>query len=554
MATQTQTLAPPRSFSAAGASLGIFVAAAVIVVAHAPLLAVQAQRLWLKPHYQFFPLALVGSAILAVERLRQPGPVSPGSPLYSYFLAGFCWLLLAAAELVDSSWLATVAAVALGPTLLYALGGKTLLQRSLPAWILLLLVIPPPFNWDNRLVVGLQHVTTQWSSKALDLLGVYHVMSGNVVEIAGRRLLVEEACAGVNSLFSVLACTLFFVFFTRRPFLRGVLLILATIAWVLLANVARVVAVAYLSSVWGIDVAEGWRHDALGFLLFGVALCLIWSSDRLLLLLSPARARVQRVTNGLGEKEVQTSDGPAMAPEQPKGGLGCWLLAAAYSLIILAHFGLRDANAADIDSGPGVVAACIPHLKADTLPAQFETWQQKAFGHDTRNPGSAYGEFSTFWTYRRGNLAAVFSLDHPFSDWHELPECYTSQGWTIEDESFHRLKTGGTDSAGAFVEVRLARPGYRSGHLFFCLVNDHGAFLDPPHFRKIRSEKQAGPLDLLWDRLQGKTAPRRHAPCSIFQVQLFVEGSLPLGDDDRTGAAALFGNGLEMLRRQWASD
>ena len=125
------------------------------------------------------------------------------------------------------------------------------------------MAVPLPFGLDSRFVLSMQTVTSRWSSWVLDFLGVYHQLSGNVVEIAGNRLLVEEACAGVNSLFSLVACCLFLIFYLRRPGVRAVLLVAATLGWVLVCNVVRVTMIAIAADRWHYDLATGWRHDAL---------------------------------------------------------------------------------------------------------------------------------------------------------------------------------------------------------------------------------------------------------------------------------------------------
>ena len=148
------------------------------------------------------------------------------------------------------------------------------------------MIIPPPFGLDWKLITLLQTVTGRAASHVLDLLGVLHVMEGNIVHVPGRELLVEEACSGIHSLYVVLASTLFFVLWARRPLFSALILILAGFAWVMLGNIARVVTVAYLGTRWGIDVGEGWRHEVLSLFFFLVALGLLASTDSLLTFLS----------------------------------------------------------------------------------------------------------------------------------------------------------------------------------------------------------------------------------------------------------------------------
>jgi exosortase len=546
------TLTPPlptiRKDRAGAPPWGILAAATCVLLAQLPLLTVHAQQLWVRPHYQFFPFVLLGAVVLALARFKEIAPLTPGAPFRSYTLVAMAWLLLAGAELLYSSWLAAVAVLVVLLAFLYGLGGSRLVRLMLPAWALLWLAVPPPFGLDNLLIWSLQSLTTRWSSGVLDLLGVYHVMLGNVVEVGGRRLLVEEACAGVNSLFSVLACTLFFVLLVRRPLVRSLLLIVAAVAWVLVANVARVVGVAYLSSRSEIDLATGWRHDAFGLVLFTGALLLIWSTDRLLLFLAPARVRPPQPRDAA---EGQASSAPA---EPRSAWIGAWAIAVAYGTLAVGHVSLYGLEFLERAASGGTVSASVEQLQADSLPAQLAKAEQKAFATESRNTGSAYGEFSKSWTYQLGSHAGVFSVDYPFWTWHELTVCYVGQGWKVEDNLAHPGKPADGTTTEGFVEVRLSQPGGRSGHLFFCQLNDHGVVLEPPAHRNETSlQRHESALLRIWDRLHGRTPPARTAsPGPVYQVQLFVESVAPLSPAERAEAEAAFLQGVRALRERWS--
>ena len=363
--------------------------------------------------------------------------------------------------------------------------------------MLLGLIIPPPFELDRQLILALQSLTVRWASAVLDFFGVYHVMAGNVVEIGGRRLLVEEACSGVNSLFSLLACTLFFVFLVRRPLVHALFLLMATVGWVLVANVARVVTVAYGTIHWSVDLAEGWRHEALGAAVFGVALALVWSTDRFLLfLLSPTASAALRPASAVASSEGATS--------LRKIPLAIWPVVAAYLLLLIAHFALYGGAVSEVKTTAGPVPAVVEKLDADSLPAQFEHWQRLGFAADARNPGSAFGEFSKTWSYQNGQNMAGFSLDYPFPSWHDLTRCYTGQGWAMDEQAVHKpAQADGADQDG-YVAVRFTKPGFRSGYLLFCQFNKDGAPLDPRLGAAYLSVyRQEAALRHWWYRLQG---------------------------------------------------
>ena len=533
---------PPRALP-----WGRLAVVAIILAAHLPLLVLHARQIWMRPHYQFFPLLLVGAVVLAFVRLRGAGPFTPAPAVRAGLLLGSAWVLLAAAELLYSSWLGATAALAALAALLYALGGGRLFRTLLPAWVLLWLFVPPPFELDRQLILGLQSLTTRWASGVLDFLGLYHVLAGNVVEAGGRRLFVEEACSGVNSLFSALACTLFFVFLTRRPPLRASLLLAATAGWVLAANAARVAAIAYLLGRWGIDFSEGWRHEALGAALFVAALGLVWSTDRLLLFLAaPSVAAAPR--------PAAQRPAPAPGAAGPRTGSPVgWAFAGAYLLLLLAHFGLYGATPADAAAEGGPVAAAVERLDADSPPDRLDRWQRLGYAPESRNAGSAFGEHSKTWTYQAGPNTAALSLDYTFPCWHDLTRCYTGQGWTMDGQVVRQADGEAGGPPDGYVAVKLSKPGYRCGYLLFCQFDPRGEALEPRLGAAYLSlYRQEAAVRRWLRRFQGgPDLPPSDPPGPVYQLQLFVESYSPLGAAEQVEAETLFLQGLRSLRGRW---
>ena len=529
------------------------VVAGVVLAAHLPLLVLHARQIWMRPHYQFFPLVLLGAAVLAFARLRRFGSLSPAPPLRAGLFLAAAWVLLAAAELLYSSWLGAAAALVMTAAMLYAVGGARLFRAAAPAWLLLWLILPPPFELDRQLILWLQSVTARWASGVLDFLGQYHVMAGNVVEIGGRRLFVEEACSGVNSLFSALACTLFFVFLVRRPPVRAVLLLATTVGWVLASNVARVAGIAYLLGRWGVDLSEGWAHEALGAGLFVAVLALVWSTDRLLLFLA-APAATAPPKPAAGPAAPASADAGPRRP--PRSVPAVWAFGVLYALLLLAHFGLYGAPAADAPAEGGPVAAAVERLDAASMPDQFERWQRLNYAPATRNPGSAFGENSRTWSYQAGPNTAALSLDYTFPAWHDLTRCYTGQGWTMDEQAVRKADGAAGAPADGCVAVKLSKPGYRSGYLLFCQFNRDGAPLEPRLGAAYLSLYRQEAALRRWLRLLqgGPDAAPPDPPGPVYQLQLFVESYAPLSASDQAAADALFLHALRSLRKQWRPD
>jgi exosortase len=518
--------------------------------AHLPLLLAQVTQLWIRPHYQFFPLVVLGSIVLAAIRGKGLGQLDPGLPRWSYLLVVSAALILAVGALLESSLLGAFALLLSLAALLYGVGGRRLLLALLPAWALLWLAVPLPLELDRKLILTLQALTTQWSSHLLDLLGVYHVMAGNVVEVSGRRLLVEEACSGVNSFFVVLACTLFYAFWLRRSAVHTVLLLAAALGWVLAANMVRVTGVTYVTLRWNFDLTVGWRHEACGFLLFGLALLLVWSTDGLLLfLLGPG------VTPGREPVAVPPRVEPATRlPAFRRTWLASPAVAVVYAFLVAAQwpsFGLSGAAAAPAGPSSGPV---LDTLSAETLPARWERWERLGFTTETRNPGSNFGETSKVWAFHLGQNVAAFSLDYPFPSWHDLTRCYTSQGWLIDDQQV-LAPAAGDDLSPALVEVKMTKPAYRAGYLLFAQLNRRGAELEPRRGGAYLALHRHGTTLQRWrQRVLGQPVASEEAEAPVYQVQFFVETYTPLSEAEQDQARAFFQQGLGAMRALWPAE
>jgi exosortase len=503
---------------------------AVPLAAHLPLLAKHAGVLWIRPHYQFFPAVLLGALVLAVVRLRSGGGYAPGRAWAAAL--GLCasWALLAAGVLLDSPWLAAVSALVLLPAVAYAVGGGAACRRLWPTWVMLCLVVPPPFELDRALILWLQAVTTRWASQVLDVFRVYHAVSGNVIEVDGRSLFVDQACSGVNSLFSLVACTLFLVFLTGRGPVRGVALLVAAFGWVLVANVARVVGIVLLAAWSGIDVSGGWRHEVFGLVVFGLAVGLLVSTDQFLAFLSAK------------SDPVAAPEPPAAAPEPRAGAVGRLAAGAVPAFLALMAFHLAQPGSVSLGA-----KAPRPDVRADLLPAALGGWERQDFRTHAREVGSFFGDFSDMWTYRRGDRSVLVSLDHPFPGWHDLTRCYTGQGWQVQTQ-------GVVPEAGGFLEVRMEKPASRAGYLVVAQFDRTGRPLRP----------RPGGAELAADRLGANVTRLRHRlglaaavveadpPGPVYQFQVFAESYSPLSAEDAGGVRELFGGLLSSVRAGWS--
>jgi exosortase len=525
---------PARRSAVARGAWPVGATLAVMGVAYLPLLVLQARLTWGHPHYRFFPLIVLGAGLIGARAPSRLGRLVPGGGRCLTAMLGSSWALLAAACAVGSAWLATVGAMVALLAIAHALGGGRLMRSLLPAWGLLWLAIPPPLGLDYQLVTLLQGQATSLSSRVLDMLGVFHLREGTVIRLTSGRLLVAEACSGIHSLFAVLAGTLFLVVWTRRSAVRGCALIAAAVTWVFLGNVGRIVAVVYVGTPGRLDLSTGWKHEAVGLVVFALALGLTASSDCLFSfgrnVLYLRRTLAQQALIGspraASPDRIAMADGSGMRTRLPalsRTRLASWRLAAVFGvLIVVQPLLIRSLLEDYLLPGP-LAAGQLRAVHASDLPAFWGPLEQQAFSTVERDRGSDEGRFARRWTYRWAARSIVVSMDGPFQGWHELTRCYVANGWTVRERS---VQSTGTH-AGAIAVVRLVRPEGREGNLLFSVFNEHGAVLEPDNF--------GGRLGLL-DEL--RNCWRRQSRQRTYQLQLWTEGSTALTPSDLGQALA----------------
>ncbi|MBB73879.1 MAG: hypothetical protein CMJ75_05120, partial [Planctomycetaceae bacterium] len=414
-------------------NLGAYLLIVLYSVACAPLLWILAQRLWRSEHYQFFPIAILGAGYLAYTQLGDPNAMIPGARLLRNVATLVVLLLTAVAVVLESPWL--VAAVALLALLcfIYVVGGLLLVRRWLPAWVVLALAVPLPLGIDLQLILILQRIATRWASGCLDLLGYRHLVRGVVIEVPGHSFLIEEACSGINSLFAALTCALFYAMLLRSGVLRTLALLVLTTLWVVAANAVRVALVTIAGSQWDLPLTEGVGHAAVGFVLFAFVLVMVLSTDRLLLFLVPRSEAIWQ--SGWSQARrlfpefvlrrlAPTSDASVTTePSRPVVRPAAYLLGSPITWISLASLtGLVLLQASDFLLARS--AALPPDLLASSdsqlLPAEWNGWRLTNSEQIQRKANNVNGMLSRTWTYVRGPLSVVVSIDGPFVGWHNL--------------------------------------------------------------------------------------------------------------------------------------
>ena len=218
-----------------------------------------------------------------------------------------------------------------------------------------------------------------------------------------------------------------------------------------LGNVVRVVIVVGATAHWKVDLASGWRHEVLGFLIFAVVLGLTLSTDRLLQFLS-AMTTIRLIWPGYhhGTREDNATKKAAVVipPPTQLADLGqTWLVSrriAAVSVVVgvlqVVWLWPLLVEALRGYSGPLPLQSLVMTLKSlseSDLPDHLGPYRRRRFETKVRGAASSFGEFSREWHYRSDIVPVTTAVDFPFRGWHELTQCYQALGWTLKDRVIH---------------------------------------------------------------------------------------------------------------------
>jgi exosortase len=138
-----------------------------------------------------------------------------------------------------------------------------------PLCTLTLMIAPPSFVYE-RLTIDLQLLASRLGETFLEAIGYSVMRDGNILELVGIKLSVEEACSGLRSLLSILfMCTLYNYSFVKGAGQRTLILLLA-IPVAILGNAGRIVATG-IASQYNRELIKGVSHEAFGYISVVVA-------------------------------------------------------------------------------------------------------------------------------------------------------------------------------------------------------------------------------------------------------------------------------------------
>ena len=260
------------------------VAGLVVLVAllYSSILGLLVQNWWTDPNFShgFFVPAF---SILVVWQRRKALAILPVEPSWSglgiIILALLVYLLgVIGAELFlsRSSFILLLAGL-----IIYFLGWGYFRALIFP-WAFLFLMVPLPTLVLSEVTFPLQFLASNLASWLLALVGVPVLREGNVIHLPTMSLEVVEACSGIRSLVSLVTLAVIYGYLMESDIWMRVVLALAAVPIAIAANSLRIMGTGLLGLYWGPDKAEGFFHTFSGWVIFILALGMLFTLHRVL--------------------------------------------------------------------------------------------------------------------------------------------------------------------------------------------------------------------------------------------------------------------------------
>ncbi len=230
---------------------------------------------------------LFSRSFYRVQNLTAKGP-----PIVAYILLSVAGLMYAVGRSQTVVQLEGLGVVLFAVAVLILTYGPSAFRLVWFPFFLLLFTIPLPGLMVQTITAPLKAAVSYVAELILYSID-YPISRTGVILIVGQyQLLVADACAGLNSLFTLEAIGLVYLQLMRYSSrARNIALAVAVIPCAFLANVVRVCVLVLVTYHYGDEAAQGFIHDFAGILLFVVATVAIISVDKVLsLVFSSAEA------------------------------------------------------------------------------------------------------------------------------------------------------------------------------------------------------------------------------------------------------------------------
>lgn len=267
--------------------------AAAIGLLYVPAYAELARTIWATDEQGHGPIILAVSAWLLWRKrhLLAAEPAAP-RPLAGWTLLAFSLALYALGRSQDIIMFAVGSQIGVLVALLLVFKGWGAIRLAWFPLFFMLFMVPLPEALVAAVTAPLKSAVSAVASWLLYHVGYPVGRSGVIMTVGPYQLLVADACAGLNSMFTLEALGMLYMnLMNYTNATRNVLLALLLVPTAFVANIVRVMILVLVTYHFGDEAGQGFVHGFAGMVLFIVALALMLVLDRVLGLFLPAQRR-----------------------------------------------------------------------------------------------------------------------------------------------------------------------------------------------------------------------------------------------------------------------
>lgn len=452
------------------------------------------------PQYEFAVVFLLAWIGIVVIRRKEYFIEAPRATRIGVGLAVGAFLSLATGALITSSWFIYLAFV-LGVGALFAFVGNWKGSYPLlPVWASLLIPLRPPLGYDQTALNNLRLIASEGASRIADLIRIPHLLQGNVFFLADKQMFMDDACSGIISLLTCMACAALIAIWRRRGMVHFLLLVAAGGFWAVIFNIARV---EVLLGAWhwlAIDLTSGWKHDVLGYIALTGGVLFLLASDSgfhwLLQDTSEIRSKLTKFWNARIAspdprvvEEATTKGSPwklifgRIRPTRGYVILACTLLIL---FVIQTPNEIKNLNLFGKDTSFSVA-----EIRPAPLPESIGDWR-RVEGKDSSDIWRLGHEVKSLQaTYARGKDSMVLAVAHPYDHWHDITVCYELGNWKIDsrDVPAERIKASKRSPIlDSIMHLEMHRDEIESASVLFAFVDPTGNPIPAPRDAKGLAE------------------------------------------------------------------
>ncbi len=156
------------------------------------------------------------------------------------------------------------------------LGGFALLRAWVFPFLVALFMLPKLAVVYNQVTLPLQLLASRMAAGMLSAARIAVIREGNILNVAGHRISVAEACSGIRYLLSLGFVAVVFAYLAdSKPWMRVALLV-AAVPVAIIANAIRVAATGLMPAL-----DAGTPHAVSGWLVFVLCLLLLMAARQL---------------------------------------------------------------------------------------------------------------------------------------------------------------------------------------------------------------------------------------------------------------------------------